>query len=81
MAKKKVAAKRYRADFSLDNVELAKAKSAIKLNIYEKGKKLGELQIGQGSMFWWGANRKTGKRFWSGKLAEILNREAYGADS
>jgi hypothetical protein len=43
--------------------------------------KLRELWISQGSMFWWGANRKTEKRFWWGKLAEILNREACGADA
>ena len=78
MATTKSTAKRYRANVSLDNVELAKAKSAITLTIYEKGRKLGELEIGQGSVFWRGTNRKKGKRFWWGKLAEILNRETYG---
>lgn len=78
MPRKKSAKTRFRATLNLSNVDLVRAKSAIRINIYERGRKLGEMEIGQGSFFWWGANRKKGRRFWWGRVAEILNTEAYG---
>ncbi len=33
----------------LSNFQLAKAKSALRLQIYARGKKLGDLQVGRGS--------------------------------
>ena len=77
MATKKKLTRRYAVHASIDNLSLAKAGSSLKLIIDAKGEKLGELQIGRGSLFWWGANRKTRERIPWGKLAEILNEIAY----
>lgn len=78
MVKKKSANRKYAVNASIDNLSLAKAGSSLRLVIDAKGEKLGELQIGRGSLFWWGANRKTRERIPWGKLAEILNEMAYG---
>jgi hypothetical protein len=80
MAKKKqsTARKRFKVKAALDNFELAKAKSALKLMIYRKGEKVGELQMGRGSLYWWGAHRQKEKRISWGKFAEMMDELAYG---
>ncbi len=70
--------KRYRVRAELDNFELAKAKSALKLSIYSRGKKVGELQVGRGSLYWWGAHRQKEKRIGWGEFADMLDHLAYG---
>jgi hypothetical protein len=62
----------------LDNFELAKAKSALKLQIYSRGEKFGELQIGRGSLYWWGAHRQKFKRIRWSLFADMMNELAYG---
>lgn len=60
------------------NFTLAKAKSAIKLEIYSRKEKLGQLEIGRGSLFWKGANREIEKRLNWGRVAQMLDELAYG---
>ena len=62
------------------NTTLAKARSALTLQIYRKDLKLGELQIGRGSLFWAGARRQSAKRIHWGRFAEMMDRLAYGKD-
>lgn len=78
MATKKEIAERFTVDASLMNVAVTRAGSSIKLKVLDRGKKLGELHIGRGSIFWWGAKKQRRKRLWWGRLAEELNRLAYG---
>jgi hypothetical protein len=59
------------------NTTLAKARSALTLQIYRKDLKLGELQIGRGSLFWAGARRQSAKRIHWGRFAEMMDRLAY----
>lgn len=68
---------RYSVAASLDNVVLAKARSAVRLEVFKRGSKMGELQIGRGSIFWWGANRQKGKRLRWDRVADALNALAY----
>jgi hypothetical protein len=75
---KRKESKHFSARTSLDNVSLAKAGSAMRLVLVAKGEKLGELQVGRGSLFWWGANRKIRKRVHWRKFAELMNEVAYG---
>jgi hypothetical protein len=63
---------------AIRNVELVKAKSSLRLAVYADGKKIGELQIGRGSLFWWGHKRKLSKRISWSKFAEMMDRLAYG---
>lgn len=81
-AKRKRAAKSlphtYEVKAEISNATLAKAKSALTLQIYRKDLKLGELQIGRGSLFWAGARRQSAKRIHWGRFAEMMDRLAYG---
>ena len=61
------------------NVELTRAKSSLRLRIWADGEKIGELEVGQGSFFWWGKNRRKSKRLNWSKFAEKMNELAYGA--
>jgi hypothetical protein len=70
----------YEVKAEISNATLAKAKSALTLQIYRKDVKLGELQIGRGSLFWAGARRQSAKRVHWGRFAEMMDRLAYGRE-
>jgi hypothetical protein len=74
-------ARTYEVKAEISNATLAKAKSALTLQIYRREVKLGELQIGRGSLFWSGARRQSAKRIHWGSFAEMMDRLAYGKDS
>jgi hypothetical protein len=69
----------YSVTATVRNCELVKAKSAIRLVISEKASKLGELEIGQGGLYWWGHKRKRSKRIPWRTFSEIMNKRAYGS--
>ena len=71
-------AHRYEVKAEISNATLAKAKSALTLQIYLREVKLGEIQIGRGSLFWAGARRQSAKRIHWGRFAEMMDRLAYG---
>jgi hypothetical protein len=60
--------RKYEVQADLENVQLARAMAALALMIYKRGEKFGELQVGRGSLFWWGALRKNKKRIDWGNL-------------
>jgi hypothetical protein len=64
--------KKYEVMASLKNVELVKAGSALTLEITDGGTVLGKLEIGSGSFFWYGANKKKGKQMDWKKFAEMM---------
>ena len=72
--------KRFRVRAELANFELAKAKSALRLQIYSKDEKVGELQVGQGSLYWWGVHRQNAKRIHWARFAAMMDKLAYGQD-
>jgi hypothetical protein len=63
---------------TLNVKELTKAGSSLKLELSANNRRLGELQIGQGSLYWRGKNRKVYKRIDWTSFAEWMNKEAYG---
>jgi hypothetical protein len=71
----------YEVKAEISNTTLAKAKSALTLQIYRRDEKLGEIQIGRGSLFWAGARRQSAKRIDWGRFAEMMDRLAYGKNS
>jgi len=75
---KKTAVRKHRVLAELTNVELVKAKSALKLEIFASREKLGELEVGRGSIYWRGASRVTRKRINWSKFAEMMDELAYG---
>ncbi|MCL4798821.1 MAG: hypothetical protein KJ025_04485 [Burkholderiales bacterium] len=79
MAKtKKKAARKHEVKAELSNFTLAKAKSALTLQIYADGEKVGELQIGRGSLYWWGRHKQTHKRVSWARFTRMMNELAYG---
>lgn len=76
MAKRK-ANRKHEVQAELSNFQLAKARSALTLRIYAKQQKVGELQVGRGSLYWWGKHRQTFKRVSWSKFTEVMNRLAY----
>jgi hypothetical protein len=78
MADKKFARK-HEVFAALSNVELVKAKSSLRLQLRAAGDKIGELEIGRGSLYWYGRNRKRSKRINWSKFAAMMDQLAYGS--
>lgn len=77
MAKKSMARK-HEVRAELANVELVKAKSSLRLEIFASKEKLGELEVGRGAIYWFGANRQKSKRIDWTRFAEMMDELAYG---
>ena len=75
--RKRGSLKKFEVRAKLSNFHLAKAKSALRLEIYARGIKAGELQVGRGSLYWSGHNRKSAKRVAWGRFAEMMDHLAY----
>ena len=73
--------RRHEVKANLANFELAKARSSLTLDIYARGVKIGELEIGRGSLYWQGRSRKKSKRLNWSKFADKMDELAYGARS
>jgi hypothetical protein len=74
----KSAKRKFEVKAEVANFTLAKAKSALKLAIYDRDEKLGQLEIGRGSLYWTGARRQIEKRLNWGRVAQMLDELAYG---
>jgi len=59
------------------NFTLAKAKSALRLQIYSRKEKFGELEIGRGSLRWWSARSPTERRITWARFAQIMDDVAH----
>ena len=72
------APRRHEVKADLANFELAKARSSLNLKIYAAGEKIGELEIGRGSLYWYGARRQRSKRIDWSRFAQMMDVLAYG---
>ena len=79
MAAKKRVSRRHEVKAELSNFSLAKAKSALTLQVYAEGEKVGELQIGRGSLYWWGRYKQIHKRVSWSRFTKMMNELAYGS--
>lgn len=75
---RKLERRKHEVHASLENFQLAKAKSALTLQIFDRTEKLGELQVGRGSLYWWGKHKQKAKRVAWSKFTDAMNRIAYG---
>ena len=75
---KPAALRKHEVRGELANFELAKAKSSLNLEIFANNEKIGELEIGRGSLFWYGRNRHKSKRLNWSRFAEMMDVLAYG---
>lgn len=78
MATRKRVKRKHEVRAELTNVELVRAKSALKLEVFASNGKLGELEVGRGSIYWRGANRQTRKRIDWSRFATMMDALAYG---
>jgi hypothetical protein len=74
----KTSARKFEVKAALANSTLTKAKSALTLELYSKKEKIGQLDIGRGSLYWTGAHRQISKRVNWERFAEMMDRLAYG---
>jgi hypothetical protein len=77
MAKRKRKKVTHRVTGDLRLVELTRAGSALYLEILQDDRKLGTIEIGQGSFTWYGPNRRKPYSWSWTRFAELMNREAY----
>jgi hypothetical protein len=59
------------------NFTLAKAKSALTLQIYSRKEKFGQLEIGRGSLRWWSARSPTEHRLTWARFAAMMDELAH----
>jgi hypothetical protein len=57
---------------------LSKAGSSLTLHIYARDEKIGEIELGRGSLFWRGGKRRSRKRIGWTQFAEMMDDLAYG---
>ena len=70
--------RKHEVSAGIDNIGLVRAKSSLHLTILADGEKLGQLEIGQGSLYGWGKNRRKSKRLDWSRFADKMNELAYG---
>jgi hypothetical protein len=58
--------------------ELSKAGTSLYVEIMARGEKIGELEIGRGSLYWRGGKRQIRKRLRWPRFAELMDDLAYG---
>jgi hypothetical protein len=75
--KKKTLERKHRVKARLQVEELAKAGSALYLDIFADEEKIGTIEIGRGSFIWWGGKRKKRRKISWSDFAELLDRYFY----
>ena len=58
--------------------QLAKAGSSLRLRLHYRGERIGEIEIGRGSLYWRGGGRHRSKRIPWSRFAEKMDELAYG---
>jgi hypothetical protein len=71
--------RRHEVKAALSNFDLAKAGSSLNLQIYAADEKIGELEVGRGSLYWYGRSRHKSKRINWTRFAEMMDQLAYGS--
>ena len=76
--KKRTKQRKHRVKAMVQIEELAKAGSAIYLDIFADAEKIGRVEIGRGSFTWYGKNREKGRRISWSTFAGLLDEHCYG---
>jgi hypothetical protein len=71
MAKKK-AVQSHQVKAAVKNLDLTKAGTSIELNVYAAEEKIGTVEIGRGSLRWYGKSKKNPKIIPWSKLADWM---------
>src|SRR5690349_24568303 len=78
VAKKRANPWRHVVKAQLANFELVKAGSSLRLQIFSNEEKIGQLEVGRGSLYWYGRNRKSRERVDWSRFADMMDELAYG---
>ena len=78
MAKRKKLRRKHAVKANLQVLELSKAGTSLKLEIFAAEQKIGDLTIGRGSLYWHGRNRQSSKRIGWSRFAKMMDKLAYG---
>ena len=65
----------------LANFESVKAGSSLRLQIFSNEEKIGQLEVGRGSLDWSERNRKSRQRVDWSRFAEMMDELAYGSNA
>lgn len=57
---------------NVHNLDLTKAGTSINLEVYARKEKIGTVEIGRGSLKWFGRKKQNGKRISWSKLADWM---------
>jgi hypothetical protein len=76
--KRRRSKRRHEVKAALSNFDLATAGSSLNLQIYAADEKIGELEVGRGSLYWYGRSRHKSKRINWTRFAEMMDQLAYG---
>lgn len=68
--------RKHTANARVQVLGLSKAGTSIDLELFADDEKLGTLVIGRGSLTWYGANWKRGRRFTWSAFAALMDRPA-----
>jgi hypothetical protein len=79
MPRKKRTSRKHEVKASLIVHGLSKAGTALTLEIFSSGLKIGGLEVGRGSLYWTGRSRHRSKRIAWTRFAEMMDELAYGA--
>lgn len=76
--KTKTIRRKHSVNANVQILDLTRAGSSMSFTIYADDKKIGEMQLGQGSVNWIGKNRKVwGKPLSWTKFADMMDRATY----
>ena len=78
LARKRANPWRHVVKAQLANFELVKAGSSLRLQIFSNDEKIGQLEVGRGSLYWNGRNRKSRERVDWSRFADMMDELAYG---
>ena len=56
--RKKKSARKHKVKAAVQNIDLTKAGTSISLEVYAEGEKIGTVEIGRGSLRWYGKNKQ-----------------------
>ena len=68
--------RKFSVNAQLENVNLVKAKSALRLRIFEKKHRAGELFVGRGSLYWKGRGKHKATRISWSRFADKMDELA-----
>jgi hypothetical protein len=68
--------RKHSVEAEIRNIDLTKAGTSLSLEVFSAGEKVGRLEIGRGSITWWGRNKRLGKPLSWARFADWMERES-----